>query len=73
MQIPKDWPETGYVRFSQIVPDIVPVSESTWFRGVRSGRFPRPVKGGPNTSLYSVAALRDAFERIERGEEPKAA
>lgn len=46
-------PETGYVRLPQIIgdtratppiPAVIPVSKSTWWAGVKSGRYPRPVK-----------------------------
>jgi prophage regulatory protein len=37
-------PETGYVRLSQIVPSIIPVSKSTWWGGVKTGRYPHAVK-----------------------------
>jgi prophage regulatory protein len=33
----------------------IPVSRSTWWAGVRSGRFPKPVKLGPR-----ITAWRDA-------------
>jgi len=48
-------PEIGYVRLSQIIgnpkadppiPPIIPVSKSTWWAGVKSGLYPRPVKLG---------------------------
>ena len=39
-------PETGFVRLKQIIaPDgPIPVSRSTWWAGVKSGRYPQPVK-----------------------------
>lgn len=46
-------PETGYLRLRQIIgdpnatppiPAIIPVSKSTWWAGVRSGRYPQSVK-----------------------------
>jgi len=46
-------PETGYLRLRQIIgdpsanppiPAIIPVSKSTWWAGVRSGRYPPSVK-----------------------------
>ena len=46
-------PATGFVRLSQIVgdpksdpptPPIIPVSKSTWWAGVASGRYPQPVR-----------------------------
>lgn len=46
-------PKTGYLRIHQIlgnpkaeppVQPIIPVGKTTWWAGVRSGRFPRPIK-----------------------------
>jgi len=48
-------PETGYLRLHQIIgrparngrpaiPAIIPVSRSTWWAGVKSGRYPQPVR-----------------------------
>jgi prophage regulatory protein len=46
-------PQTGFLRLPQIigdaganppVPAIIPVSKSTWWAGVKSGRYPKPVK-----------------------------
>jgi hypothetical protein len=48
-------PETGFLRLPQIigdakavppVPPIIPVKKSCWWEGVRTGRFPKPVKFG---------------------------
>lgn len=47
-------PETGYLRLPQIVgdpkaaiPAIIPVSKSTWWAGVKSGRYPAPREALP--------------------------
>jgi len=42
-------PETGYLRLRQIIgdtsnPPIIPVSKSTWWAGVKTGRYPKPIK-----------------------------
>ena len=46
-------PETGFLRLKQIignaksvppVPAIIPVSKSTWWEGVRKGKYPQPVR-----------------------------
>jgi len=34
---------------------LVPVGRSTWGAGVRSGRFPRPVKLGPMTTAWKAS------------------
>lgn len=44
-------PTVGYLRLAQIIgdaksgqPAIIPVSKTTWWDGVRSGRFPKPTR-----------------------------
>ena len=54
-------PETGFIKLPQIIgneatPPLVPVSKSTWWAGVKNGRFPKPVKLGNG---------RGAFWRVE--------
>lgn len=60
-------PPTGFLRVSQIVgrpkatppvAPIIPVSESTWWAGVKSGRYPAPVKLGPRTTAWRVEDIR---------------
>lgn len=51
----------GFVRLPQVLA-IYPVSKSTWWAGVRSGRFPAPVKLGPRTTAWR---LREILELIE--------
>ncbi len=38
-------PETGFVRLPTVL-SFIPVSKSTWWAGVKTGRFPKPVKLG---------------------------
>lgn len=54
-------PEIGLMRLSQIVgdkrkgiPPVVPISKSTWWAGVKAGRFPKPIKLGPRTTAWRV-------------------
>jgi predicted DNA-binding transcriptional regulator AlpA len=50
-------PEAGFVRISQILA-VYPIGRSTWWAGVKSGRFPRPVKLGPRTTAWRVEDIR---------------
>jgi len=34
------------------VPPIIPVSASTWWAGVKSGRFPQPVRYGKRLTMW---------------------
>jgi prophage regulatory protein len=42
-------PTTGFVRLASILgpKGPIPVSKSTWWAGVKSGRYPKSVKLGP--------------------------
>lgn len=50
-------PETGFVRLAQIL-KVHPVSKSTWWAGVKSGRFPKPVKLSPRCTAWRVEDIR---------------
>lgn len=50
-------PAEGFVRLPAVLANI-PVSKSTWWNGVRSGRFPQPVKLGPRMTAWRVEDVR---------------
>jgi prophage regulatory protein len=62
-------PESGFIRLPQILGPTgpIPVSRSTWWAGVRSGRFPRPVKIGSRVTAWRVEDIRTLVERISDG------
>jgi predicted DNA-binding transcriptional regulator AlpA len=39
-------PATGFVRLPQILA-LVPIGKSSWWAGVREGRYPQPVRPSP--------------------------
>ncbi len=54
-------PDTGFVRLSSILAPSgpIPVSKSTWWAGVKSGRYPKPVKLGPRITAWRVEDIRE--------------
>jgi prophage regulatory protein len=60
-----DLPKTGFVRLAAILAPAgpIPVGRSTWWAGVKSGRFPKPVKLGPRTTAWKVEDIRDLIEK----------
>jgi prophage regulatory protein len=50
-------PATGFVRLPSILAPRgpIPVSKSTWWAGIKTGRFPKPVKLGPR--IEDIRAL----------------
>jgi prophage regulatory protein len=61
-------PETGFLRLLQIIgnpkavppiPALIPVSKSTWWEGVRTGRYPQPVRTlGAHITAWRVEDIR---------------
>ena len=64
----KTLPETGFVRLSSIIAPSgpIPVSKSTWWQGVKDGRFPKSVKLGVKTTAWRVEDIRALVERLGR-------
>ncbi len=58
------FPETGFVRLSSIIGPgrPLPISKSTWWAGIKEGRFPQPVKLGPRTTAWRVEDIRALIE-----------
>ena len=46
-------------------PGLIPVSASTWWAGVRTGRYPKPVKMG-SAALWRAEDIRALIEKISR-------
>lgn len=63
---PHQLPETGYLRLRQVL-TVIPVSKSTWWAGVSSGRFPQPVKLGPRTTAWRVEDIRAWIDKGGEG------
>lgn len=58
-------PTVGFVRLPQIL-EVFPVSASTWWAGVKSGRFPAAVKLTPNTTAWRAEDILTLIDRTER-------
>ena len=65
-------PETGFLRLPQIIgdpravpplPAVVPICRSSWWAGVKSGRYPSPVKLGPRTTAWRVEDIPKLIEQ----------
>lgn len=59
-----DLPDTGFLRLSSILAPRgpIPVSKSTWWAGIKDGRFPKPVKLGARITVWRVADIRSLIE-----------
>lgn len=67
-------PESGYLRLNQIIgskkkgdPPIIPVSRSTWWAGVKSGRYPKPSHAlGARITAWHVDDIRALIEAASK-------
>jgi predicted DNA-binding transcriptional regulator AlpA len=67
-------PETGFLRLWHIIgnpkaippiPAIIPVSRTTFLNGVKSGRYPQPVKTlGLRTTAWRVEDIRELVQTL---------
>ena len=65
-------PEIGFMRLKQIIgdakahpkiPPLIPISRSAWYAGIKSGRYPKPIKLSQRTAVWH---LKDIINFIER-------
>ncbi|MEF3695549.1 helix-turn-helix transcriptional regulator [Desulfolutivibrio sp.] len=64
----------GFLRLPQIIGDRkrglagpIPVSRSTWWQGVKDGRFPAPVKIGPRTTAWRAEDIQELINSLAGG------
>ncbi|MCC7280083.1 MAG: AlpA family phage regulatory protein [Chromatiaceae bacterium] len=67
-------PEEGFCRIAAIIGDkrrniegIFPVSRSEWYAGIKSGKYPAPVKLGARLSVWRVQDVRRLLVEIGHG------
>jgi prophage regulatory protein len=66
-------PKSGFVRLSAILAPAgpLPIGRSTWWRGVKSGRFPKPIKFGPNTTMWKAEDIHGLIDALFSDRGPK--
>lgn len=57
----RELPETGFLRLPEVL-RLYPVSKSTWWSGIREGRYPHPVKLGERATAWRVEDIRALIE-----------
>lgn len=51
MQNQSSIPQTGFIRLPAVLA-VIPVSKSTWWAGVKTGRFPKSIKLGERITAW---------------------
>ena len=68
-------PSIGYLRLKQIIgdknavppiPPLIPVSKSSWWAGVGSGKYPKAILIGIRTVAWSVEDIRLLIKTLKQ-------
>jgi len=56
-------PETGFLRLPQIL-EVIPLGKSCWWNGVKSGRFPKPIRLSARCVAWKAEDIRDLIREL---------
>lgn len=56
--------DAGFLRLPEIL-QLIPIGKSTWWAGVKSGRFPKGIKLGTNTTAWKVDDIMRLMESFK--------
>ncbi len=62
----KKQPETKFYRLKQIL-EMIPIGSTSWWNGVKSGKYPKSVKLGERTTAWKASDIHALIEKIEGG------
>jgi predicted DNA-binding transcriptional regulator AlpA len=65
----QDVPETGFLRLRQVL-SLIPVGRTSWWKGVKSGRFPKPIKLSPRCTAWRAEDIRQLIKSLSDQEGP---
>jgi prophage regulatory protein len=56
-------PETGFLRLTQVL-SVIPIGKTSWWEGVKAGRFPKPIKLTPRCTAWRVDDIRELIKSL---------
>ena len=59
----RDIPETGFLRLPDVL-DVIPLGKTCWWEGVKSGRFPKPVKLSARCTAWKAEDIRSLIKEL---------
>jgi prophage regulatory protein len=63
MQTQSQIDPAALLRLPQVL-SLIPVSASSWWSGVKAGRYPLPLKLGPRTTAWRASDILALIERL---------
>ncbi len=53
------------LRLPQVL-KIIPISKSAWWQGCKDGRYPKPIKLGPRTTVWKASDISAFMRQLSR-------
>ena len=66
-------PSEGFLRLKDIlgdskstppIPAIIPVCKTTWYEGIKTGRYPKPIRLSQRSSAWRVEDIRQLIDEV---------
>lgn len=59
----KQIPEIGFLKLAQVL-GLIPLGRTSWLNGVKSGKYPKPIKLGARSVAWKVEDIRALVESL---------
>jgi len=56
-------PEIGFVRLPEVLA-VIPIGKTSWWDGVKTGRFPKPVKLSTRCTAWRAEDIRELVRTL---------
>jgi len=56
-------PDTGFVRLPEVLV-VIPIGKTCWWEGVKSGRFPKPVKLSARCTAWRAEDIHELIKDL---------
>lgn len=73
LAVKQDFRAMGYLKLTDIIGDskkgiqaIIPVSRSSWYAGIKSDKYPKPIKLGPRSVGWKISVIMELLENMEK-------
>ena len=69
---------TGFIKLPNIIGNpksnppitpLIPVSKSSWWAGVKSGIYPKPIKLGARSTAWKVEDIRELIDNLSNNKD----
>lgn len=58
------WHIIGDIEATPAIPALIPVGRTSWLNGVKSGKYPKPIKLGERTTAWRVEDIIALIDRL---------